>query len=54
MQEEIDQAGDEGVPENPPTLAQFKQQVDNYEKVYLEVDKFEVGIAITNYNSYSL
>ena len=42
FQEEIEQAGDEGIPENPPTLAQFKQQVDNYEKVYLEVDKFEV------------
>ena len=43
MQEEIEQAGDEGVPENPPTLSQFKEQVDNYEKVYLEVEKFEVS-----------
>jgi hypothetical protein len=31
------------VPENPPTLTQFKQQVDKYEKIYLEVDKFEVS-----------
>ena len=34
--------GDEGVPEKPPTLAQFKEQVDSYEKVYTEVEKFEV------------
>ena len=31
------------MPENPPTLTQFKQQVDKYEKIYLEVDKFEVS-----------
>lgn len=41
-QEEIEQAGDEGVPENPPTLDKFKKQVDSYEAVYLEVEKFEV------------
>lgn len=41
-QEEIEQAGDEGVPEDPPTLNKFKEQVDNYEKVYVEVEKFEV------------
>ncbi len=42
-QEEIEQAGDEGVPETPPTLVQFKKQVDSYETVYLEVEKFEVS-----------
>ena len=42
-QEEIEQAGDEGVPENPPSLSQFKSQVDSYEAVYLEVEKFEVS-----------
>lgn len=41
-QEEIEQAGEEGVPEEPPTLAKFKSQVDSYEAVYLEVEKFEV------------
>lgn len=41
-QEEIDEAGDEGVPENPPTLDAFKKQVDSYEEVYLEVEKFVV------------
>ena len=40
--EEIEQAGDEGVPEDPPTLPQFKDQVDSYEKVYTEVMNFKV------------
>lgn len=43
-QEEMDQAGDEGVPEDPPTLDKFKKQVDSYEAVYLEVEKFEVSL----------
>jgi len=34
--------GDEGVPESPPSLSQFKGQVDSYEKVHKEVEKFEV------------
>ena len=37
--EEIEQAGDEGVPETPPTLSQFKEQVDAYEKVYVELEQ---------------
>ena len=41
--EEIEAAGEEGVPENPPTLNQFKEQVNSYEKVYSEVEKFEVN-----------
>ena len=45
-QEEIEAAGDEGVPENPPTLKKFQEQVDNYENVYSEVEKFEVCIHI--------
>ncbi|GFN78401.1 dynein heavy chain 9, axonemal, partial [Plakobranchus ocellatus] len=32
--EEIEAHADEGVPENPPTLAQFKDQIDTYEKIY--------------------
>ena len=35
-------SGDEGVPESPPTLEQFKQQMNSYEKVHKEVEKFEV------------
>ena len=45
-QEEIEQAGDEGVPENPPSLSAFKKQVDSYEAVYLEVEKFEASLGI--------
>lgn len=41
-QEDIEQAGDEGVPEDPPSLEKFKKQVDSYEAVYLEVEKFKV------------
>lgn len=40
--EEIDQAGDEGIPESPPTLAMFKEQVDSYEKIHIEVEQFQV------------
>ena len=40
--EEIEQAGDEGIPESPPTLPMFKGQVDSYEKVHAEVEKFQV------------
>ncbi|XP_077869744.1 dynein beta chain, ciliary-like [Saccoglossus kowalevskii] len=36
--EEIETHADEGVPESPPTLDQFKEQVDSYEKIYLEVE----------------
>ncbi|BFZ02963.1 hypothetical protein BsWGS_06002 [Bradybaena similaris] len=34
--EEIEAHADEGVPESPPTLAQFKEQIDTYEKIYDE------------------
>jgi len=39
--EEIEQHGDEGVPETPPTLEQFKTQVDTYEKLYIEVEQVD-------------
>ncbi len=39
--EEVEAAGDEGVSENPPSLTQFKAQVDSYEKVHEEVKTFE-------------
>ncbi|XP_036372722.1 dynein heavy chain 9, axonemal [Megalops cyprinoides] len=35
--EEIQAHADEGVPETPPTLEQFKESVDSYEKIYDEV-----------------
>lgn len=42
--EEIEQAGEEGVPQTPPTLTQFKEQVDSYETIYSDVVKFQVGL----------
>uniref|UniRef100_H2ZKA8 AAA+ ATPase domain-containing protein n=1 Tax=Ciona savignyi TaxID=51511 RepID=H2ZKA8_CIOSA len=32
--EEVEMHGDEGVPETPPTLTQFKEQIDSYEGLY--------------------
>jgi dynein heavy chain len=40
-QEEIEANAEQGVPQNPPTLQQFKEQVDTYESIYEEVSKFE-------------
>ena len=45
--EEVEQVGDEPIPESPPTLDQFKGQVDSYEKVHGEVVKFEVRAILT-------
>jgi dynein heavy chain len=41
--EEIEAHAETGVPENPPTLAQFKEQIDNYEKLYDEVETIQGG-----------
>ena len=40
--EEIEAAGEEGVAETPPTLSQYKEQVDTYEQIYSAVEQFEV------------
>ena len=40
--EEIEAAGEEGVSETPPTLAQYKEQVDTYEQIFTTVEQFEV------------
>lgn len=40
-QEEIEAHAENGVPESPPTLEQFKEQVDQYEKTYDDVSKLE-------------
>ncbi|WAR03796.1 DYHC-like protein [Mya arenaria] len=37
--EEIEQHAEDGVPENPPTLKQFKEQIDTYEKIYEECEQ---------------
>ncbi|XP_071797739.1 dynein beta chain, ciliary isoform X1 [Asterias amurensis] len=39
--EEIEAHAEDGVPECPPTLDQFKEQVDSYEKIYSEVDEID-------------
>jgi len=39
--EEIEAHAEEGVPENPPTLDMFKEQVDTYEKIYTEVEAID-------------
>lgn len=41
--EELEEAGDNGVPETPPALSQFKEQVDSYEKIYNDVINFKVS-----------
>ncbi|XP_066917361.1 dynein beta chain, ciliary-like [Clytia hemisphaerica] len=39
--EEIEQHAEEGVPENPPTLDQFKEQIDTYENIYTQVEEID-------------
>ncbi|XP_053153093.1 dynein axonemal heavy chain 9 isoform X3 [Hemicordylus capensis] len=39
--EEIEAHAEDGVPETPPTLQQFKEQIDSYEKIYEEVSHLE-------------
>ncbi|XP_067673689.1 dynein beta chain, ciliary-like [Haliotis asinina] len=39
--EELEAHADEGVPECPPTLDQFKEQIDTYEKIYEEAEHIE-------------
>ncbi|XP_006886407.1 PREDICTED: dynein heavy chain 17, axonemal [Elephantulus edwardii] len=41
MPEESDVHIDENLPKTPPTLEQFQQQIDSYEKLYEEVSKRE-------------
>ncbi|KAK2518440.1 Dnah9 [Columba guinea] len=38
---EIEACADNGVPESPPTLQQFREQIDSYEKIYEEVNRIE-------------
>ena len=39
--EEIEAHAEDGVPECPPTLDQFKEQINTYEKIYEEAEKIE-------------
>ena len=45
--EEVEAAGEAGIPQNPPTLDQFKQHVDTYERIFTEVEQFEVSSNIS-------
>ena len=47
--EEIEAHAETGVPENPPTLAQFKEQIDNYEKLYEEVEGLQSGTVLESW-----
>ncbi|XP_068770010.1 dynein axonemal heavy chain 9 [Struthio camelus] len=38
---EIEAQAEDGVPETPPTLQQFREQIDSYEKIYEEVNHIE-------------
>lgn len=42
--DEIEAAGEDGVPHTPPVLEQYKEQVDTYERIYMDVKDFEVSI----------
>ncbi|XP_067320917.1 dynein axonemal heavy chain 9-like [Anolis sagrei] len=39
--EEIELHAENDTPESPPTLQQFKEQIDSYEKIYMEVSLLE-------------
>ncbi|XP_029444925.1 dynein heavy chain 11, axonemal [Rhinatrema bivittatum] len=39
--EEIEAHADDGVPEYPPTIEQFKEQIDIYENLYIQMSKSE-------------
>lgn len=39
--EEIEAHGEDGIPENPPLLHQFKAHIDSYEKLYEDVCRLE-------------
>ena len=47
--DELELAGEDGVPESPPSLNQFKDQVDSYEKIYGELSQFKVSICMSGH-----
>lgn len=38
---EVEAHAEDGVPETSPTLEQFREQIDSYEKIYEEVNRIE-------------
>ncbi|ESO12478.1 hypothetical protein HELRODRAFT_155577 [Helobdella robusta] len=47
--EEIEAHGGDGIPENPPTLQQFKDQIDHYEHLYKEVESIDGVVVFENW-----
>ena len=41
--EEIEQYAETEVPETPPTLEQFKEQIDGYEKTYADIESMSAS-----------
>ncbi|KAL7886390.1 hypothetical protein AOLI_G00041110 [Acnodon oligacanthus] len=41
--EDVEAYGEDAFPESPPTTDQFKQQIDHYEELYVEVSRLEDG-----------
>ncbi|KAL6489651.1 hypothetical protein MHYP_G00033920 [Metynnis hypsauchen] len=41
--EDVEAYGEDALPEAPPTTDQFKQQIDHYEELYVEVGRLEDG-----------
>ncbi|XP_075248756.1 dynein beta chain, ciliary-like isoform X2 [Convolutriloba macropyga] len=47
--EEIEQYAETEVPETPPTLEQFKEQIDGYEKTYSEIESMSSSMVFDNW-----
>ncbi|XP_062567134.1 dynein beta chain, ciliary-like [Saccostrea cucullata] len=47
--EEIEAHAEDGVPECPPTLDQFKEQINTYEKIYEDAEKVEPTMIFENW-----
>ncbi|KAJ8288109.1 hypothetical protein COCON_G00007680 [Conger conger] len=47
--EELDGFGEESFPETPPTIEQFKEQIDIYEAMYIHVTKIEDSKVFENW-----
>lgn len=44
LQETLDENDD--LVESPPTLAQFRAQIDHYEEIYVEIEKMESSVVL--------
>ena len=44
--DEIEQFGEDALPESSPTLDQFREQIDSYERIYLEMEQVEPVVTL--------